>query len=72
MRKKALTSGSCGHGFERIPEKAENIDLVRDNPGTDFLVPVQGPALESRYLKVKFTFQDLAIGACRIHFVVWQ
>src|SRR5229473_6079010 len=39
------------HGFERIPEKDEKIDLVRDNPGTDLLVPAQGPALQSRDFK---------------------
>src|SRR5207249_7213039 len=60
------------HGFERIPEKDEKIDLVSDNLGTDLLVPAQGSALESRDFEAKFAFQDLAGGACRIHFVVCQ
>jgi len=67
-----LDIGIMRHGFERIPEKDEKIDLVSDNLGTDLLVPAQGSTLESRDFEAKFAFQDLAGGACRIHFVVCQ
>ena len=60
------------HGFERIPEKDEKIDLVGDDLSSDLLVPAQWSALKSRDFEAKFAFQDLAGGTCRIHFVVCQ
>jgi hypothetical protein len=67
-----LDIGIMRHGFERIPEKDEKIDLVSDNLGADLLVPAQGSALESRDFEAEFALQDLTGGACRIHFVVGQ
>ena len=60
------------HGFERIPEKDEKIDLVSDDLRADLLVPAQGSALKSRDFEAKFAFQEIASGACRVHFVVCQ
>src|SRR6266498_1071701 len=67
-----LDVGIMRHGFERIPEKDEKIDLVSDDLSTDLLVPAQGSALEFHDFEAKFAFQDLAGGACRVHFVVCQ
>src|SRR5712691_6017004 len=68
----SLDIGVMRHGFERVPEKDEKIDLVSDDLSTDLLVPAQGSALESRDFEAKFAFQNLAGGACRVHFVVCQ
>src|SRR5437867_13409762 len=48
LAKEGLDTGIMRHGFERIPEKDEKIDLVSDNLGTDLLFLAQGSALESR------------------------
>ena len=61
-----------GHWFKRIPEKYKKIYLATGNLGTDLLITAQGPALEFRDSEAKFVFQDLAGGACRIHFMVCQ
>ena len=38
----ALTSGSWGMRFERIPEENQEINLVVDNLGTNLLVAARG------------------------------
>jgi hypothetical protein len=60
------------HWFEGIPEEDKKIYLVIDNLGTDLLITAQGPTLEFRNSEAKFVFQDLASGACRLHFMVRQ